>query len=202
MVVKTSNPSGKRNKRPNKVNNDTVTTVEEKKIELIFLGEYFNIYTMQYHPVTKKFIERESQRLREWALLDTSLRLVDFIDGAGYPPETFYGWCAQYQEMEMAHLFALRRIGSRREDGAITRKFEASTIHRTLGYYDNVWAQETVKIAQMKEKLAQAENKIIVIEKFALTDADSPTPEEVGALAHKKTRDDRVIGPCIDRRKE
>ena len=169
-----------------------------KPVKQIFLGEYFSIQTFQHHPITGTFIEQEAKRIKQWADLDTSLRMTDFSDMRGYDPDTFYEWVAKYPLIAKAHKYALRRIGARREDGAISRKFDSSTIHRTLGYYDKVWKSETRELARMKEEMSSGnETKVVVIERFALPEDAKihlRTPEEVAGEIHKSTREDRRIG--------
>lgn len=195
-VDKTPNPTRKPKKGNKKVSVQKHALIgTDGPIEQIFLGEYFNIHTMQKHPITKKFIERQAVELKQWADLETSLNIYDFTDMKGYNPKTFYQWCLEYPEMEAANEYALRRIGSRREFGAMTRKFAESTIHRTLGHYHDVWKKETIMLAKLKEELsAQNETKVVVIERFP-DDAYKLTPEEVAGSIHKATSDGRQYGP-------
>jgi hypothetical protein len=172
-------------------------STEAIKTELLVLGEWFNIHTMAYHPTTKKFVENEAVRLCEWAQLETSLLLQDFYNGRGYNQKTFFEWVNKFPELQAAHEFAMSCLGSRREIGAMTRKFEASTVHRTLGAYNHLWASETYKLSKMKEEIAAAsENKIVVIERFPYLQADTikETPEEVAGRIRKATGESRFVG--------
>lgn len=175
--------------------NKTKKDDSDIQVEVIFLGEYYNMFTRMMSPVTKRFIEQESSKIMEWAQLDTSLRMVDYTDSRGYTPEVYYDWVSKYPEIKIAHEFALRRIGSRREQGAMTRQFSEGTIHRTLGYYDQIFASETYKLAKLKEDTASNETKLVVIERFPEQHTSNRTPEQVAMEAYKSTRDNRVCGP-------
>lgn len=158
----------------------------------VFIGEYYNVHTRQYHPATVRFIESECVKLKQWADQEDSINLYDYTDHQGYNPETFYDWCKKFPQLREAHQYALRRIGSRREYGAMTRKFTEGTIHRTLGYYNDIWRQETVHLAKLKEDAAQNETKVVVIERFP--ELPTKTPEEVAAAVRKATADCREYG--------
>lgn len=177
----------KENKNPNGENYEVV------EVHPVFVSEYYNVHTRQFHPATVKFVESECIKLKEWADQEESLNIYDFTDNRGYNPDTFYDWCKKFPQLHEAHQYALRRIGSRREYGAMTRKFTEGTIHRTLGYYHYIWKQETVSLAKMKDDAAQNETKIVVIERFP--ELASRTPEEVAAAVHKATGDAREYGP-------
>ncbi len=76
------------------------------------------------------------------------------------------------------------------------RKFAEATIHRTLGYYHDIWRKETAYLAKLKEEAApQNETKIVVIERFPELPVSQLTPEEVAGAVHKATRDKREYGP-------
>ncbi len=180
--------------------------VENTPVTQIFLGEYLNVHTFKMHPITAKFLEQECVRLVEWANQEDSLLLVDFIDMRGYSPEIFSQWCEKHYNFEAAHQYALRRIGSRRETGAIFRKFAESTVHRTLGHYSKIWRDETILAAKLREDTSKQNDIKIVIEEMpwqpgpmapCMLDAviePKPTPEEVAGKIHKLTTESRCEG--------
>lgn len=164
----------------------------ELESDVVLYEDYFNIHTFKMHPTTKNFIINQAIKLREWSLTDEALRITDFIDQQGYAPKMFYEWCKKNSLLQDAYEFALRRIGSRREGGAMTRRFAESTVHRTLGYYDAIWKQETRELAKLKEDHAQNETKVVVIERFPSVEPVSPrvsgqSPEEVAGRIHAQT---------------
>lgn len=199
--LKSKTPNNKlKPKKENKkvtVQKDALQAPQEP-VQLLFLGEYFNVHTMQMHPITSRFVEREAIKLKAWADEDSSLNLYDFIDAQGYSPKMFYEWCDKYSPLEAAHGYALRRIGSRRELGAMNRRFAEATVHRTLGHYSDVWKKETIQLARLKEEVsAQNETKVVVIERFPEMGAQPSqlTPEQVAGAIHKATGDAREYGP-------
>jgi hypothetical protein len=171
---KTPNLKAKEKKENKKPNHENPEITEYKPT---FLSEYYNVHTRQFHPCTLKFVEREAIKLKEWADQEDSLNIYDFTDNQGYNPDTFYDWCKKFPQLHEAHQYALRRIGSRREYGAMIRKFTEATVHRTLGYYHYIWKQETIALAKLKEETSQNETKVVIIERFP--DLPTKTPEEV-----------------------
>lgn len=194
-MAKTDNTNTKEN---NVAKNESQKTAPIRVIE-----EWYNIHTMQYHPATNTFFQREAMILKEWSLKDDSLRISDFYDSRGYDTPTFYRWCAQYPEMQAALEFAKRRIGSRRELGAMQRKFDPHIVQKTLGHYDYVFKQEQEREHQARLKYAQnSESKVVVIERFpsssGLQDLEvistsQFTPEQIAANIHRNTATDRQI---------
>jgi hypothetical protein len=185
--------------------NDTKNpNAENEHPQPIVIEEWFNIHTMKYHPATKRFIEQEAQKLKDWAILDDSLRLSDFYDGRGYNPETFYAWSHRFPEMKAAHDFALRRIGSRRENGALNRSFDSSTVHKTLGHYDYVFQQQMDRVHEIKARITaqESESKVVIIERFPSQSEDTMTvpeshylrtPEQIAGNIHRNTATQREV---------
>jgi hypothetical protein len=163
------------------------------KGEFVYYGEHYSVHTRQYHATTKKFIEIESQRMIDWANLEDSLLIQDFYNKGGYSMRQFYDWCDKFPEFKEAHEYAMSMLGSRRELGALTRRFDAGTVHRTLGAYSKIWREQTRELAQMKEDAASHEAKVIVIERFPIPSGRSP--EQVAQEIHNNTANCREYGP-------
>ncbi len=198
-----SNVSKTSNNRPVPVKKTKKVSVEKdavlKPVKQVFLGDYINVHTFQKHIITESFIEAQAAKLRDWADLDDSLLIQDYTDGQGYRMRLFYEWIKKYPVIEIAHEYALSRIGSRREKGAMTRKYAEASTHRTLGHYQDIWRAETRELARMRDEVAAAnETKVVVIDRFVLPE-DAPlrlkTPEEVAREIHESTKDNRVVGP-------
>lgn len=164
--------------------------------EFVYYGEYYSVHSRQYHATTRRFIEIESQRLVDWANQDDSLIIQDFYNKGGYSTGQFYDWCEKFPEFKQAHEYAMSMLGSRRELGAMTRKYDAGTIHRTLGAYSKIWRDQTRELAKLKEDNA-GETKVIIIENLEAT--SSRTPEEVARAIRKATSDCREYAPKGDK---
>jgi len=172
-------------------------------VKLLFLGEYYNLHTRQMSPVTARFVENEAQKIMDWAVLEDSLRIVDYTDSQGYAPQVYYTWIKRFPAMQLAHEFALRRIGSKREHGALTRKYSEKVVGWTLGSYDQVFRDEMLAIARMKEEFSQNADIKVVVEHIPFQDSveqlyssndqdeeeeEKPTPAQVAMRVRRNTR--------------
>ena len=203
-MAKTINLTAIRSKKAKK---PTISKEEEiKPVEQIFIGQYYNVKTMKYHPTTVKFVAYECVALQEWADQEDSLILEDFIDSRGYNPDTFYDWCKKFENLEEAHQYAMRRLASRREKGALTRKFDGNFVARMMGHYSKSWRQEQILAAKLREDTSKQNDIKIVIEEMpwqpgpmapCMLDAviePKPSPEEVASKIHKLTTESRCEG--------
>ncbi len=186
------------------IENNAIKLSEENSVKQLFLGEYFNIHTFKKHPITSNFILQEAMRLKQWAEVEDSLRVCDFYDQRGYSPEIFYQWVDKYPEMNIANNYALRRIGSRREGGALNRKFAETTVHKTLGRYDHVWREEMALANAARLAVAEkSESKVLIIERFPSSSGEYRdvevissskfSPEEVASNIRRNTATDRQV---------
>lgn len=186
--------------------NNTSKVSDQSPVKQLFLGEYFNIHTFQKHPITPNFFINEAKLLKEWSEQDDSLRIQDFYDMRGYEPKMYYEWVDKFEEMRLADEYALRRIGSRREGGALNRKFAETTVHKTLGHYDKIWREEMRLVNEARISInaqSQNESKMVIIERFPsmsgghhdveVISTSKYTPEEVAANIRRNTATDRQV---------
>ncbi len=183
---------------------NAIDSSSENPVKQLFMGDYFNIHTFQRHPITPTFFSYQAKLLKEWADQDDSLRISDFYDKQGYGPEFYYYWVDKDHDFKAANSYALRRIGSRREGGAMTRKFSENTIHKTLGYYDPIWREEMRLMNEMRLAVAEkAESKVVVIERFPspsgeyhdveVVSTSKLSPQEVASNIRRNTATDRQV---------
>lgn len=196
-MSKTPNPKPKEIKV-----NKKLSPENNSEVKPVFIGEYYNLHTRQMSPMTERFVEREAQKLMDWAMLEDSLRISDYTDSQGYAPQVYYSWVKKFPAIQLAHEFALRRIGSRREHGALTRKFNEKVVSWTLGQYDQVFKEEMMAIARMKEEFNKNPDIKVIVEHIPSQDSveqlysveadqeeeDKPTPAEVAMKVRRNTR--------------
>jgi hypothetical protein len=127
----------------------------------------------------------------EWAVKEDSLRIYDYTDLQGYTPDTYHELCETYPEIKLAHEFAMRRIGSRREKGALTRLYDGRAVAWTQSHYCNIFKNQQQEQHRLKQEQAQGAMDLLVeMTSFPrlpgsdapakLAEIDSrPTPEEV-----------------------
>ena len=137
---------------------------------------YRHTYSWQERPINSAALERLADDLISWSQKKDSFRINDFYDDQGINPRDYYRFCGYCPKLQEAHEFALRRIASRREVGALTRKLDPNTVFRSLGYYDSIdremMEHRAALAAKYKANLEGSnEPKVIVIERMPSTDS-------------------------------
>ena len=102
-----------------------------------------------------------SQDLENWAENTHALRFSDFLLQRKLSPNTFYGWLEKFPRLKESYEFALMAIASRREIGAITRKYDASSALKMMPQYDKDWANMMRFEADLK-KQSQGETAVTI----------------------------------------
>jgi hypothetical protein len=126
---------------------------------------HYNIHKRTDVVVTEKTIEDLAKDFYTWANQEDSLRIDDFIDIVGFSKTTFYKWVDLYPELKRALEYALRRIASRREIGASTRKYDSNSIYKTLAFYDEIYRGEQKRVSELKLEAEKADmNRKLTIE--------------------------------------
>lgn len=121
--------------------------------------DYYCIYSFTKKPISEAWVNILCEELRKWADFDgdedkknESLRINDFYDGKGILPKDYYRLVDKWPQLKATHEYALRKIGSRRERGAMHRRYEASTIKNTIGYYCEISREEQKRLAALREE--------------------------------------------------
>ncbi len=126
--------------------------------------EYYDIFTFSMKPYNEETIAIVAQDLRNWAQQDGddnfAFRIADFIDSRGLCWDTFYKWVKNNEGMKRAHAFAMRRLASRREKGAATRRFDSGTIFRSLAHYCEIEETQSDRRAALAQKNQQVQGPL------------------------------------------
>jgi hypothetical protein len=125
----------KKRRSPISIVNESATA----KKDTLVLDEYFCLQKMQGKPVTQEFIDATTVKLLEWASFDTSLKMQQFYSTIHMTKSDFYRIKNRCKKLQKVYEFVLNEIGCRRELGALTRKFDPSTILKNLYLYDDEW---------------------------------------------------------------
>lgn len=138
----------------------SMTKAPAKKYE--FVSDYFCTKTFRNHPMCQGGLERLAKRLRDWASKKDALIMNDFYDQEGVPPQTFYDWRHKSTVLQEAYAFALRRIGSNRERGALLRKLDATMVKHVQHKYDPLWKEADKYHSSLKKEHKNEHEKVIV----------------------------------------
>lgn len=136
---KSSNPStGSKN-----------VTTRVTEIRLRFFEEYGN-------PIPDNVLDDLCLDMQEWSDKKSSLRFKDFLTENRIQSKMFYDFLERHKGLQREYEFTLNKIASRREIGAISRRFDATSALRMMPRYDHEWTENEEKLAKIK-RLSQQE---------------------------------------------
>lgn len=133
-------------------------------------GEYYDPKIRTYRPYTE---DQLIDLLREYGDRSDVLHLEDFYDDLHMSPHIYSDLLKKIPKLKEVHEYAKRRIGIRREKGALNRKLDASTVHKTLGHYWSVFKEMEEWRAHLRAKTEEANKSretVVVIEKVPTSD--------------------------------
>lgn len=156
------------------------------------LAEYENFQSNQRSPVTEHMLDRLSKELIIFAHESDILRVEWFFALRGISPATARDWTYKFPSFKESYKAARSIIGMRREDGALKKKLDSSTVHFTLPLYDDEWREALEYRHKLKEEEQSKTQPItVVLEAFPSSPIVPPkestqSPEEVAAQERKK----------------
>jgi len=140
-------------------------------------------------PVSEHFMYLLAKDLTNWATHDkNALILKQFFLEKGVSTSDVHRWRKKNKLLDSAIEFAKGAIGARREVGALTRKFDANIVMKTMMNYCDEWKQAEVWRAELKQKQeekTERNNIQWVLKKFPETNA---VPEKL--VPKKKDKDE------------
>lgn len=125
--------------------------------------DYICTQTFRQIPMSEAGLQHLAETLVTWAKNKDSYILNDFIDHYGLSPQTFYSWIKKSPMMKSAHEFAMRRIASNREIGALTKKLEVGPFKHVQYRYDDAWREADEYHARLKAQEAKENNSGFIV---------------------------------------
>jgi hypothetical protein len=147
-------------------------TNEEKKPRVVCLEEYHNYRYHKKDFITNTMLDRLGQELIEWAYATDSekgIKIKQFLALKGIHDKTWNDWCTKYPSLREAHDYAKMILGNRREEGAITKKWDVGVFNFMQPMYD----EDHMKMLKDREDLKKSADelegsaKIVIMERFA-----------------------------------
>lgn len=156
-----------------KAPNPTLEKNKKKSKEVIYLGDYYDMKSMQPYSVTMTFLELLAEKLTKWVTGNPdALAITEFWELIGMSPNVYYSYVKRCPALDRAHEYALAVIGSHREVGAMKKKLETSAVWKNQYQYHESYKEAMIFAAQLakKEDKEQEGNKVfIVVEKIEST---------------------------------
>jgi len=170
---------------PKKASNSNKTTKKAAKLPYRHSDDYLNLHTMKLQPVSIEWLEILAKDLVEWAINDEkALKLTAFYTNRGICSDTLARWLRRSKILNTSHKFAKMVIGNRREVGALTKKFDATLVMRSMAVYDKEWKdlEEWRSDLKNKEEEQKAASFVVKMQSFSEKkdekDAKKPTKSD------------------------
>lgn len=127
--------------------------VRKDREKLTVYEEYLDLYTFETIPVSNRFLDMLAVRYREWITREKgALVFTEFLEEQFLPLSSFYRWLELSPKLKAAHKHVLMIIGNRRDKGATIRAFDGGFVSKTLGFYSDVFVQESNRLAELAQK--------------------------------------------------
>ena len=130
-------------------------------------------FFLKKRPINDAIIDEYAKDYIEWGLNnDDALRLQDFPLSIGMYPKSFRNLMERHEGLRNAHAVVREAIASRREKGAISRKYDSGMIKPVQAHYADEWKAIGEWNAKLKEKEEESkkQNITVVIDKMPDTD--------------------------------
>jgi len=148
------------NTTPQTINHNTNVKIR-KKTEF---DQYRDQFSMRMKPVSQRFLKLLVKDLVDWAVHDdNALILKQFFLLKGISTSDVHRWRKKHEWFNQAVEFAKSAIGIRRELGALTKKFDARTVMKTMPNYCDEWKEAELWRARLK-KLAEEPDRNVLQE--------------------------------------
>lgn len=149
-MVKNSNPITDKNPRVKKL-------VEEKRP----FDDYLCQYSYRRKPISDAWLDAFALRMRQYPDDPNNkdedgiepLTFQEFLDKEGVSWVDLLRWQKRHEPTRLAHEYYIRRIGRRREKGALTKKYDASMVARAQWKYDTSDRDEQLRIEEREVEL-------------------------------------------------
>jgi hypothetical protein len=156
-----------------KTNNQHSTRKKTEKVtKWVYLDEYIDFFHGKRKAISEKGLDALGQELLEYAQDEDSLVLGDFFFDKGIPETSYRQWLAKNELFNLRYQAAKKKIGSRRERGALEREFAEKTALTSMAIYDSEWKEieKWRSSLRSKEQAAGKADFQVVMEKFPSTD--------------------------------
>lgn len=144
----------KKNKHIIKQKKESQANPQAKWVE-----DYVNIFTRGVTPMTDSGLERFAQDMVDWAYNnEDALRPYDFAYTKQLGRRTYMKWVNKYPVIHEAHQDVMDIIASRREIGALKRKYSEKTVLFSLHRYDPEAREDAKFHASLRDQESSGSN--------------------------------------------
>jgi len=134
---------------------------DSTKKEFVLSDDYYCVNDFKRKPVSVAFLDAYAKRYKAWADNtknvdsdgDEPLRLSQWLSHEGVYSADHQRWCKRHEPVRIAHEYVMSRLATRREIGALKRRYDASSVARNQWKYDRAERDEQLRIEDREEKM-------------------------------------------------
>lgn len=169
MTMLTRPMRNKARRTSTETSNPTASDSKVEKREPLVIGEYYNSKEDLMMPVTHTHLKSLAKKLYQWSDTAEGLNILEFYQAVGISKTAFHEYLDKSPELKAAHSYALDAIGTRRDVGAMKKKYDTNAVWRSQYQYGSQYREAmefAAKLAKRDEDHDAGGTKIVVIEKI------------------------------------
>jgi hypothetical protein len=139
-------------KKRNEDEKDAKVESEALKVSKEIFSEFYNMNTYTKQVASELWAERIAKKMTTWAMEnEDALILNEFYQSVGILSQDFCDLAKKYPILQKALDYTRMVIGTRREKGMITRKYDAGSIAYMMPHYNSAWRENVSWRASLKQ---------------------------------------------------
>lgn len=133
---------------------------------------YYDAYSWKKIPISEAYLERVAEELSKWSDFEEALTLTQFFTYMKINSTDFYRWLERSTTLRLSYKNAMEKLVSRREVGAINKKYDGNFVKYSMPLYSKAWDELSERYAKRGANSDGDPNapKIVIMEKFPETD--------------------------------
>ena len=133
-----------------------------------WFDEYTDLITFKKLPVHDMYLDRLAQEMMFWLMEDeTAMNVKEFVFKKGIAYDDYRRFLKRHESLRIADEEARRVFGVRRENCALKRIYDSTTVLRSLPMLDSEWKENIEWHSNLKQKEGdQQKQTIVVLEKY------------------------------------
>jgi hypothetical protein len=138
-------------------------------------------YSNRVRPVSDAFLEKTADYVKEWSSREDSFTFNQFFVETGITDSDYNEWKEKNEKLKREHKFALMRLASRREIGAIKNQLNTQMITFAMPMYDPQWEKETVRrsnLTKQENAAGATQTQFVLVDKIPDSSLVKPKEEE------------------------
>lgn len=144
-------------------------TKKDKPVLAPWMEEVEQLGTLKLFPVNEAYLETLAIEMLDWITKNTDVLIFEeYLVAKSILANQWNRWCNRVPRLQQYYDQALMILSTRREKGAITKKYDSGLIERSMPMYSQRWKELQVWRSKLnaEEDAKKSKVEVIVMEKF------------------------------------